>query len=443
MASSSSAASSSRGVDVGGDGKIAGATRYLGLDEFADEPRIHDILIDHAIRGIRIQVVLRLFLSVFVLLTVSLDPPAHAETFSVVTAILYAAWCIGGAVVVVRHESAMIRYSWIALPIDLLLLTALAVAASRSNELSWTTDVLLSGFVLVPMIAAIALQPRTCAAVVVVTTAVYAVSSALARTSNGEPWSVIVLRILVVAALAVGAILLSRLQRSRVRTIGALAAERARLLDATMEIEERERRDLADNLHDGALQYLLAARQELATLRDSADPVTLDRVDGALRDAAQLLRSTLSELHPAVLEQAGLSVALTDLASSFGSRAEAPTVSVDTAGWPPGLRTSVDPLIFATARELLANVAKHASATTVEVTAEFDDGRARLVVVDDGVGLPADVDVEELMRQRQAKGHIGLASRRVRIEGAGGTMSLADHPRGGTVAVVEVPAREQ
>ena len=442
MGSSNSADPSKPGVDDGVSVEIAGATRYLGLDEFADEPRIHDILIDHAIRGIRIQVVLRLFLSLFVLLTVSLDPPAHAETFSVVTAILYAAWCIGGAVVVVRHESAMIRYSWIALPIDLLLLTALAVAASRSNELSWTTDVLLSGFVLVPMIAAIALQPRTCAVVVIVTTAVYAGSSMLARTSNGEPWSVIVLRILVVAALAVGAILLSRLQRSRVRTIGALAAERARLLDATMEIEERERRDLADNLHDGALQYVLAARQELATLRDSADPVTLDRVDGALRDAAQLLRSTLSELHPAVLEQAGLSVALTDLAASFGSRAGAPTISVDTAGWPPELRTSADSLLFATARELLTNVTKHASATTVDVTAEFDDGRARLVVVDDGIGLPAGIDVEELMRRRQAKGHIGLASRRVRVEGTGGTLSLSNHPGGGTVAIVEVPARE-
>ncbi|WP_439031046.1 sensor histidine kinase [Gordonia terrae] len=422
---------------------IDGAAGHLGFPEFADEPRIHGILIDHAIRGIRVQVVLRLFLSLFVLLAVSLDPPAHAAAFSVVTAALYAVWCIGGAVVVVRRPAMMARYAWVALPIDLLLLTALAVVASQSDEISWTTDVLISGFVLVPMIAAIALQPTVCAVVVVATALVYAVSSALARSSNGEPWSVVVLRILVVTALAIGAILLSRLQRSRVTTIGSLAAERARLLDATMEIEERERRDLADNLHDGALQYVLAARQELATLRASADPVTLDRVDGALRDAAQLLRSTLSELHPAVLEQSGLSVALTDLASSFGSRAGAPTVSVDTAGWPPGLRTSVDPLIFATARELLTNVAKHASATTVEVTAEFDDGRARLVVVDDGVGLPADVDVEELMRQRQAKGHIGLASRRVRIEGAGGTMSLADHPRGGTVAIVDVPAREQ
>ena len=434
--------SSSRRVIRNSDVEIAGLTVYLGFGEFADEPRIHRILVDHVIRGIRIQVLLRLFLALFVLLTVCLDPPDHATVFSVVTAVLYAAWCIAGAVVVRRHEAWMVRYSWIALPIDLLLLTILAVVAGMSNEVSWTTDALLTGFALVPMIAAISLQPRLCAIVVIATVVVYAVSNILARQSNGEPWSIIVLRVLIVSALAIGAILLSQLQRSRVTTIGSLAAERARLLDATMEIEERERRDLADNLHDGALQYLLAARQELATLRDSADPVTLNRVDGALRDSAQLLRSTLSELHPVVLEQAGLAVALTDLASSYGSRAGAPAISVDTAAWPSELRTSADSLLFAAARELLTNVLKHAEADTAEVTAEFDDGVARLVVVDDGVGLPEDVGVEELKRRRQAAGHIGLASRRVRIEGVGGTFSLATRPSGGTVAVVEVPVRE-
>ncbi len=434
--------SSSRRVMRNSDVEIAGLTVYLGFGEFADEPRIHRILVDHAIRGIRIQVLLRLFLALFVLLTVCLDPPDHAAVFSVVTAVLYAAWCIAGGVVARRHESWMVRYSWIALPIDLLLLTILAVVAGMSNEVSWTTDALIAGFALVPMIAAISLQPRLCAMVVAATVVVYAIANILARDSNGEPWSIIVLRILVVAALAVGAVLLSQLQRSRVTTIGSLAAERARLLDATMEIEERERRDLADNLHDGALQYVLAARQELATLRGSADPVTLDRVDGALRDSARLLRSTLSELHPAVLEQAGLAVALTDLASSYGSRAGAPSISVDTAAWPTELRTTADSLLFAAARELLTNVVKHADADTAEVTAEFDDGVARLVVVDDGVGLPDEVEVEELMRRRQAAGHIGLASRRVRVEGVGGTFSLENRPSGGTAVVVEVPARE-
>ncbi|MEO9329307.1 sensor histidine kinase [Gordonia aurantiaca] len=424
------------------DLEIAGLTVYLGFGRFADEPRIHRILVEHAVRGIRIQALLRLFLAAFVLATVGLDPPDSAKVLSVATGIAYAAWCVLGCWIVLRHEPFAVRWSWIGLPIDLLLMTILAVIASMSNDVSWTTNALITGFALVPMIAAVSLQPRLCAIVVTATVVVYAVSNALARAANDEPWSVVVLRVLVVAALAVGAILLAQLNRSRVTTIGSLAAERARLLDATMEIEERERGNLADSLHDGALQYILAARQELATLRDSADEVTLDRVDGALRDSARLLRTTLSELHPAVLEQAGLAVALTDLASSYGSRAGAPTITVDTAAWPPELRTTADSLLFAAAREFLTNVVKHAEADNAEITAEFDDGVARLVVVDDGIGLPDDENVDDLMHRRRSTGHIGLASRRVRIEGLGGTMTLENRPTGGLAAVVELPARE-
>ncbi|WP_376740702.1 ATP-binding protein [Gordonia paraffinivorans] len=84
---------------------------------------------------------------------------------------------------------------------------------------------------------------------------------------------------------------------------------------------------------------------------------------------------------------------------------------------------------------------KHAGAENAEVTAEFEDGVARLVVLDDGVGLPGDVDVEDLLQRRQASGHIGLASRRVRIEGLGGRMRLENRPTGGLAAIVEMPAR--
>ncbi len=71
---------------------------------------------------------------------------------------------------------------------------------------------------------------------------------------------------------------------------------------------------------------------------------------------------------------------------------------------------------------------------TVQLTAEVDEGRARVVVIDDGVGVD-----EEHLRSRVAGGHIGLASRRVRLEGQGGALVIRRHPAGGTVAIAEVP----
>ncbi|NED70254.1 ATP-binding protein, partial [Streptomyces sp. SID10244] len=156
--------------------------------------------------------------------------------------------------------------SWVALLLDLVVLVAVTAVASQSDEISWTADVLVTGFAIVPMIAAISMRPMVCAAVVVPTVVVYFVANAIARVPNGRPWSVILLSTLVIGILALGAVALSRLQRSRVVTIGSLAAERSRLLDEVMQIEHRERRDLAEHLHDGALQYVLGARQELAVL---------------------------------------------------------------------------------------------------------------------------------------------------------------------------------
>ena len=63
---------------------------------------------------------------------------------------------------------------------------------------------------------------------------------------------------------------------------------------------------LAEELHDGALQYVLAARQDLEDIRPKDGAESFDRVDYALRESTTLLRSKVTQLHPAVLEQLGL-----------------------------------------------------------------------------------------------------------------------------------------
>lgn len=405
-----------------------------GLESLVgDRGPLREILVDHAVRGLRIQVLLRLVLAAFVVAAIAFEPPAYGATVCWLLAGCYAVWAVVGAVLAPRGGLRAVRLAWLALFVDLAALSAITIVASGSDQISWTDDVLVNGFAVVPMISATSLRPRICAAVVAPTVIVYFISSALARDPNGEPWSLIWLRTLVIATLALGAVLLSSVQRSRVEAIAALAADRNRLLEEQLLLEERERTALAEHLHDGALQYVLGARQELSAIRRGDDPAAVDRVDEALRESARLLRSTLTELHPAVLEQAGLPAALADLAIAVGHRTGL-RIEVDTAGWPDGARTPVDSLLFATARELLTNVVKHAHAENVDLTIELDEGLARLVVVDDGVGID-----DGLRDQRVAQGHIGLASRRVHVESAGGTLTVQARPAGGTAAIAAIP----
>lgn len=407
------------------------AAAVLGLAELAGEPRIEQILIEHALRGVRIQVLLRVLLAVFSIAAVTLEPPDSGALACAVIVGAYGVWCAASTLVARRAGLFVLRYAWLAVIVDLVSLSTLTVIASRSDQISWTADVLVSGFAVVPMIAATSLRPSVCAAVVIPTVIVYSGSIIAARSSYGEPWSLIVLRMLVMATLAGAAYLVCHLQRSRVEIIGSLAAQRTRLLDEVLLVENRERESLAESLHDGALQYVLGARQELGLI-GTADRESVERIDMALRESARLLRSTLVELHPAVLDSSGLVVALGTLTASMEQRGGF-TVEVDTVGWPDGLRTELDGLLFATARELLTNVVKHARASVVQVSLEADDTTARLVVLDDGIGI------DETQISRVAAGHIGLASRRVRIESAGGRLTVSSPPQGGTVAIAELP----
>jgi two-component system, NarL family, sensor kinase len=164
-----------------------------------------------------------------------------------------------------------------------------------------------------------------------------------------------------------------------------------------------------------------------------------ERVDHALGEAIQLLRSTLTQLHPAVVHEAGLLPALRDLADDVSRRSRL-EVEVRTEGWSEDTRTPVDALLLSTARELATNVVKHAGAEHLLLELSLEAAPtgqvARLVVADDGVGL-RDTDLAGRLRE----GHLGLASRRIHVEAAGGTLAFEPGRSRGTRAVVALPLR--
>lgn len=213
----------------------------------------------------------------------------------------------------------------------------------------------------------------------------------------------------------------------RVRT---LLEVRRRLVSESMRVDERNRRDLSEQLHDGPLQNLLAARLDLDEVRENPTPEAIDRVDAALRETVSALRTTVSTLHPAVLAQAGLTAAVSDLVrrheERWGTTVQA---GIDEVGKPES-----QALIFRAARELLANVHKHSQATHIEVDLHRAGDETVLRVSDDGVGFDP-----EILVNRVAQGHIGLASLVLAVENIGGSVQFTARPGGGSTVVVTVP----
>src|SRR3712207_6726154 len=112
------------------------------------------------------------------------------------------------------------------------------------------------------------------------------------------------------------ATLLSLVLTHRADEIAKLATSRGRLVAQALDAEDLARRRLAEALHDEALQNLLAARHEIG-VGAGAD---VDLVVRGLDETVTQLREAVFDLHPYLLEQAGLGVALRAVAERAARR---------------------------------------------------------------------------------------------------------------------------
>ncbi|GAA1831018.1 sensor histidine kinase [Microlunatus capsulatus] len=197
---------------------------------------------------------------------------------------------------------------------------------------------------------------------------------------------------------------------------------------------------LAEQLHDGPLQELIAVRRNLEQLDETDGTPGLRaqlvaQSDDLLRSTIRSLRGTVTSLHPQVLAQLGLAPALRELGGQVARRSGL-RVHVDAVdAGAPGTTPTEEALVYGAARELLGNVEKHAHAGEVHVRLSRHPAGLRLEVQDDGVGLSPTAT-----RDKVATGHIGLASYTTRLAASGGRLVVGTAPGGGTRAVVTLPS---
>jgi two-component system NarL family sensor kinase len=285
-------------------------------------------------------------------------------------------------------------------------------------------------FFLLPVLAAFLLSPIQTAGVSGVSLAAYlAISLTHPATGRGRDLEFVLTQAVYLCWMALAAILLARVLTRRADRIVQLASDRRRLVAEALDAEDRERRRLAEALHDRAIQNLLVARQEL---EDGApDPTGLARAREGVEGTLRQLRDAAFELHPYALEQAGLAAALQRVADWEGRRGSYTArvaVSADATG-------AHDQLIFSVARELLVNAARHARAGFVSAVVERSGEEIVLEVSDDGGGFPAERRSAALL-----EGHIGLASITARVEAIGGSVEISSPVGRGTTVRAVLPA---
>lgn len=217
-------------------------------------------------------------------------------------------------------------------------------------------------------------------------------------------------------------------RRRAEQTIAEYAARLEGLSSRLVEAQEDERKNLASELHDRIGQNLSALSMNLTLIESTLPPAVASRIrdsQALVERTTEIVRGVMEELHPVLLDQYGLDVAIRWYAAEYATRTGI-RVRTDAVELFPRLRGQVEMALFRVFQEALTNVAKHARATEVAVSLERDGDGIRLRIRDDGVGIPA-----EVVRQRGIGRGWGLRIIGERVRAVGGCFALeAAAPRG-------------
>ena len=232
---------------------------------------------------------------------------------------------------------------------------------------------------------------------------------------------------------------LSEQKRKQAGEVKQAEAMHRLLLERTLSAQEEERRRIARELHDEAGQLLTALLVGLRTLEDARNLADVKAQGQRLREiAAQAIDEVgrlARGLHPTVLDDLGLGVALSRYAAEYAKThniaVDLALDEIDSASLP----SAVQMALYRILQEALTNVARHSGARGVTIRFARSAAALEVAVTDDGCGFDAEAVAVSSRR-------LGIQSMRERAAMLGGTVSFVSQPRG-TRILVQVPLRSQ
>jgi PAS domain S-box-containing protein len=211
-------------------------------------------------------------------------------------------------------------------------------------------------------------------------------------------------------------------------------AQRQRLFARLIAAQEEERLRIASDIHDDTIQAMTATSLRMQQLRrhltDPGQIELLSRLEEAVRESIARLRRLMFDLRPASLDRSGLSSALRELLERLHEETHLTfTLESHLNSEPAG---SIRTALYRIAQEALANVTKHAAASTVKVELRSVGSGCRVRIQDDGRGF--EVEGSEAKPE-----NLGLVSMRERAQIAGGWWLVRCPDEGGTVVEFWLP----
>ena len=225
----------------------------------------------------------------------------------------------------------------------------------------------------------------------------------------------------------------------------AAALDREAEHAAATEATERRLVRLAYDLHDGALQEVVALASDLRLFRSQVANIVgeehreivvgrFDDLEARLVELQRELRERAQSLEARPLVEKPFEEVAREEVETFRERSAIPA-KLTLAGSFDAPSVSQRLALVRILQEALANVREHSGASRVEVSIVDGEEGVRLLVTDDGCGF----DVEEGLRGADERGRLGLSGMSERVRLLGGTLTVDSRPGGPTTITAELP----
>lgn len=213
---------------------------------------------------------------------------------------------------------------------------------------------------------------------------------------------------------------------------------------------EQERRRIACEIHDNAVQQLLGISYQIASIEKKANHTELTglfqnekigaelgRLRQEILQTTSQLRDLIGELRPAGLEEFGLASTLEGYIHKlqYQAGASAPRIDVELNQNGIILPEMTALCLFRVAQEALRNALKHAQAQHIQLHLSCRGNEIMLKVLDDGCGFPLPSRLSEFTQTN----HYGLVGISERVAWVNGHLDIRSHPGQGTEILVRIP----
>lgn len=247
----------------------------------------------------------------------------------------------------------------------------------------------------------------------------------------------------IILAISIGSILLllllfviytKRQHALKNKMATAILEEQNKAAIAVLAAEEKERKRIASDLHDGIGQMMSAVKMNLSSLASKVnisneqDVVLLDKTLALIDESCKELRSVSHNMMPNALLKSGLSSAVKTFLDKLDHKKL--KVHLHTEGLESRLSDTIEIVLYRVIQETVNNVIKHANANQLDISIIKDNDGISCTVEDNGIGF---------VKNNIDSNGIGLKNIRARIAYLQGTVEWDSTPQKGTLVAIHVP----